>query len=563
MPTVDPRWIRNPSDTLAIERGCWFDESVGGMICDFIETFCVQSQDRWDGQPIKLLDWERDFTMRLFGWRKPDGRRRFTSAYLEIAKKNGKSTYLAALEITLIILAQGGAPEIHINACDREQASIIFNESTRMIRRSPSLSSRFRIVDSRKRILHPANNGLIRANSADADNKDGGNPAFVFFDELHRQPDYKLWDVYVYAMAARSEPLTVSITTAGETDSGPWYDQRKLSEDINAGLIPVIDHLGAVYRCDPADDLDDPAVWRKANPSLGITIDVEKFREEWEAAKRDPRKRALFRRLRFNILTNADESLFDLDDWDACDHPTDLDALNGRVAYVGGDLSRSIDLTAAVAAIPDDDGVVHLIAQFWIPRDELVRLEDRDRVPYGAWAESGWVELTPGRTVDYQYVRRWINGLAGQVWDEKSQRYKPGPTPQRFAVARIGLDPWQADELAKELAHRDGFGTADDNLNSTGVLFIRQGFRSLSAPTKTLEALIKNRKIAHGGNPVLRWCVANVIADEDAAGNIKMNKKKSRAKIAGAAATVNAVAMLPEPSEPQDVLDSTTLLMSL
>ncbi len=208
-PAVDPHWIRNPSDTLAIERGYYFDEAPGALICDFIERLCVQSQDRWNGKPVELMEWQRDFIMRLFGWRKPDGTARFSTAYLEVAKKNGKSTMLAALELALILLSELGAPEIHINACDRTQASIIFDESARMARKSPAIAGRVRIVDSRKRIVYEANNGLIRANSADADNKDGGNPSHVIFDELHRQPNYKLWDVYRYASAARTDALTL------------------------------------------------------------------------------------------------------------------------------------------------------------------------------------------------------------------------------------------------------------------------------------------------------------------------------------------------------------------
>jgi len=316
---VPSKWIRNPSDTLAIEQGCGFDESAGQFVCDFIETFCRQSKGRWANEKLRLLDWQRDFLMRLFGWRRPDGRRRFRRFYLEVAKKNGKSTLLSALVLYLLIADGEGAPEIYLNACDRSQARIIFDESKRMVEASPDLKARIRAVDHKARLVCASNNGVVIANSADAPNKDGLNPSASLFDELHRQPSRDLWDVFEYASAARAEPISGSITTAGEDDSGVWHEQREYSERVNAGEIPDTSHLGIVYRALPTDDIDDPETWKKANPSLGETIQSEDFQRELTEAKEVPIKLNNFKRLRLNIITRDEAKYFDMEKWDACE----------------------------------------------------------------------------------------------------------------------------------------------------------------------------------------------------------------------------------------------------
>ena len=318
MSAVDPRWIRNPSDELAVREGCTFDEAAGEFVIDFIETFCRQSKGRWGGERLTLLEWQRDFLMRLFGWRRADGRRRFRRFYLEVAKKNGKSTMVSALVLYLLLADGEQAPEVYINACDREQASIVFDEAARMVRASPELDSRLHVVDSKKRIVWPEGNGLLRANSADVASKDGINGSAWIFDELHRQKTREMWDIFEYAGESRDEPLSGTITTAGEDTTGVWHEQREYSEQINAGLIADTAHLGVVYRADPADDLDDPATWRKANPSIGFTIDEDRFGEQLAEAKAVPSKLANFKRLRLNIVTGGENKFTTPEAWQSC-----------------------------------------------------------------------------------------------------------------------------------------------------------------------------------------------------------------------------------------------------
>lgn len=516
--TVDPFWIRNPSDEQAVAEGFYVDEEAGEYACDFIETFCKQSKGRqWAGQPIELLDWQRDLIMRLFGWKRPDGRRRFRRCYCEVAKKNGKSTLIAGLALLMLLADGEGAPEIYLNACDRGQASIIFDESARMVKSSPDLASRLEIVDSKKRIVWPEGNGVIIANSAEAPNKDGLNPSTTIFDELHRQPDFDLWDIFEYASSAREQPLTISITTAGESEDGVWFEQREYSERVNRGEIQDLTHLGVIYRALPSDDVDDPETWRKANPSLGVTISEEDFARELQEAKETPRKLAGFLRLRLNIVASSDVRFITPEAWEECRGPVPIDPskLRGESCYAGADLSTTTDVTALVAIWGDPEAGFDVAAWFYMPAENVLELEKRDKVTYRLWIEQGFITTTPGNVVDYEFIRRDVNAL-GTDHDLKL----------------LLIDPYNATKLAIELKESDGLP----------VDFLRQGYLSLSAPTKELERLILGKRLRHGGNPVLRWMMSNAITEKDAAGNIKLSKRKSRQKIDGASALVNAIA---------------------
>lgn len=521
---VPDTWIRNPSDRLAIRQGCYFDEDAGRFVCEFIERFCRQSKGKWGGQPLVLLDWQRDFLMRLFGWRRADGRRRFRRFYLEVAKKNGKSTLVSALVLYFLLADGEKAPEVYINACDREQASIVFDEAARMVRASPELESRLSVIDSRKRITDPANNGKIVANSADVPSKDGVNASHWIFDELHRQPSRQMWDIFEYAGESREQPLCGTITTAGEDTDGVWHEQREYSEQVNAGLIDDATHLGVVYRCDPADDLDDPDTWRKANPSLDATISLEGFERAYLEAKEVPSKWANFARLRLGIVSGGTGKLLTPEQWRSCNAPPNVEP--GRLCYLGLDMSSRIDLSALVALFPDDEGYFDLLAWFWLPGDGLAQKEKRDGASYRAWADAGFLTLCDGGEIDYGQVKDTILEVADS-----------------YDLRCLGADPMYAKQLLQEL--HDGHGLP--------VTEVRQGIYSLAHPTREVECLVVNGKLRHGGHPVMAWCASNAVARKDSSGNIRLDKEKSRKRIDGMAALVNARAVAGENHETQTV----------
>jgi phage terminase large subunit-like protein len=511
--SVDSLWIRNQSDQLALSQGCYFDEEYGSLVCDFIEAFCCQSKGRWAGQPLKLLDWQRDYLMRLFGWRTRDGKRRFKTTYLEVAKKNGKSTLVSALCLFFLLADGEGAPEVYLNAVDRAQADLVFEEAARMVDKSPELKSRLEVTRSKGRIIDPIGYGKIQKNSADAPSKDGVNASASIFDELHRFKSRDLWEVFEYAGASREQPLRIVITTAGEEESGPWFEQREYSEKVNAGVIPDVSHLGVVYRALPDDELESPDTWRKANPSLGVTLNEDDFRKDLQKAKNTPTDWANFLRLRLNIVIRGDQAFIAIGQWDACNAHATL--VKGDPIWIGLDLSSIDDLTAAVTISGDPESGFDVVPRFWLPEENIADLEKRHQVPYRTWADGEFIELTPGNVVDYSFVRREVVIQASQ-----------------HDCRKVFCDPYNAAKLALELKEQDGLP----------VEFLRQGFLSLSAPTKELLRLILCGKLRHGGHPILRWHASNSVAEQDAAGNLKLSKKKSSKKIDGMAALVNAIA---------------------
>lgn len=522
---VPSRWIRGPVDELAVSLGYWFDEEAGAAACEFIESFCCPSEGVGAGEPLKLLAWQRDFVMRLFGWVGTDGLRRYRRAYLEIAKKNGKSMLLSAIVLFLLMGDGEPSPKIYLNAVDKEQAGIIFDESRKMVEASPELASRLKIVNSRteKRIEYHDNNGVVIANSSVAASKDGLNAHGVVFDELHRQPDRRLTDVFEFASVARLQPLRLDITTAGEDTSGPWHEQRERAERINSGEFGAHDigYLGVVYRALPDDDIEDPKTWEKANPSLGEVLSYKEFAEALAVAKETPENLQRFLRFRLNVIARDEGKFIFAHDWDACGPEDNTprrfgpEELRGLACFAGGDLGAKIDLTALVAVYGDLKSGLRVSARFYLPRENIAALERRDRVPYRAWAEAGWLTLTPGVTTDYGFLRQEVNRLK-----------------KESKLTTLALDPWNATQLCQELSEDDGVNVKE----------IRQGFYSLSEPTKELQALILSRKIRHEGDPLLTWCVLNAVAERDSAGNLKLSKKLSRKKIDGAAALVDAIA---------------------
>jgi len=437
------------------------------------------------------------------------------SSYLEVPKKNGKSTLLSALALLLLIADSQGAPEVYLNAVDREQASIIYDEACRMVKASPELSARLQVVASKGVIVDEANFGKIKKNSADAPSKDGVNASAAIFDEIHRFKNRALWDVFKYAGAAREQPLRIVITTAGEEEEGVWFEQRQFSERVAAGAVPNVTHLGVIYRADPADDPESPETWRKANPSMGVTLSEEAFARELLEAKQSPSEWANFLRLRLNLVVAGETKFLRIEEWDRNRDPPQF--LEGDPFWMGLDLSDTQDLTALVKVGRGDADWVDVWAHFYLPRDNIVDLERRHQLPYRVWEEMGLITLTPGNVVDYRFIRTEIKRHC-----------------EHGACRKILIDPYHAIELALDLKDQDGLP----------VEYMRQGFLSLSSPTRELERLILGHRLRHGGNPILRNHAMNAVVVKDAAGNVKLAKEKSKKKIDGIIALINAIAGL-------------------
>jgi len=509
-------WLRSDLDWQAAKLGYWFDIDAAEHVRQFCRRFVRHSKGRWAGQPFELLDWQwRDVVAPLFGWKRPDGRRRYTHAYIEVPKKGGKSTLWAALTLYLLVADGEAGAEVYIAAADRDQASIIFSESANMVEASPNLASRLQVVRSTKRIISPLSNSLLKALSADVPTKEGLNASAVLFDELHVQPNAKLWETLEYACLSREQPIQASITTAGEEAGTICWEQHEYALDVNRGLIEDLHFLGVIYAADPEDDWTAPATWKKANPSLGETITLEGMEADCIKAQSSPRRTANFKRYRLNLWGEGAEAWLSLDAWDACGQiPVDIEALKGRECFGGLDLSTIRDISALVLLFPDTDVGYYVLPHFFIPAERMQARKDKDHVDYPLWVRQGFITATEGNRIDYKAIRNRVNEYG-----------------KLYSIRDIGFDPWNAEHLCQELAEDDGFSMVE----------YRQGYRTMSGPSKEFEACVEGCQLAHGGNPVLRWMAGNARVRQDDNENIMPSKAKSRERIDGIVACIIAL----------------------
>jgi len=472
--------------------------------------------------------WEK-FIAPLFGWMRNDGTRRYRQFYVEIPKKNGKSTLLSGLELYLLMGDGEAAAEIYTAAGTREQASIIHNEAEAMAQASDSLASRLMCTTSRKVIAYPRTGGFIKAMSADAPTKEGLHAHAAIFDELHAQPNAKLWDVMQYAGASREQPLLGAITTAGWDRHSICWEQRQIAMRVLDGTYPHWDFLALIYAAAPEDDWTDPAVWRRVNPSLGMTIKEEDLATACSEAQESPRKENSFKRYRLNIWTEQATRWLSMEAWDACaGEPIDAESLRNRRCFAGMDLSSTTDISGVVLAFPPvvDGEPAILLPTFWLPGESALKREQQDKVPYPLWIREGLIEATQGDVIDYGFIRKRLNELK-----------------VLYDIQELAFDPWNAQHLATELEEEDGFK----------MVQFRQGLISMNEPCKQFERMVLRGELTHGGNAVLRWMAGNVAVRTDASDNIRPDKEHSTERIDGIVAAIMALALARTKVQPQNV----------
>jgi phage terminase large subunit-like protein len=503
-------WIQSEADERAIAEGCYFDIQAAERVRTFFRQFLRHSKGQWARQPFELLDWQwHQIIAPLFGWKRADGTRRFRRGYIEVPKKNGKSTLFSGLSLYLLAGDREQGAEIYSAAVDRDQASIVYGEAANMVDASPALASRLRVVRSTKRIVFQKTRSFYRALSADVPAKEGLNAHAVLIDELHAQKTRDLWDTLRYAGASRRQPLHLAVTTAGFDRFSICWEQHCYAEQVLSGLIQDSAFFGFIAAAGPDDDWTDPEIWKKANPSFGITIDSDQFAEDCREAQESPAKENSFRRYRLNQWTEQDVRWLSMEKWDACSGAL-RDDLEGQECYAGLDLSSTTDLSALVLVFPHEGGSFDVLPFFWVPEEGAKRRARKDRVPYDQWIREGLIDATPGEAIDYDRIRASIKTLG-----------------ERYSIRSIAIDRWNATQLAGQL-EQDGYE----------IVAFGQGFASMNWPTKKLEAVVLSGRLRHGGNAVLRWMAGNVSLETDAADNWKPSKKKSRERIDGIVALI-------------------------
>lgn len=509
------RKLKNYKPTKFKSKDSYYDKEYADFAVAFIESLC-HTKGTWAGKRFELMDWQEQIIRDLFGILKANGYRQFNTAYIEIPKKNGKSELAAAVALLLTCGDGEQRAEVYGAAADRQQASIVFDVAADMVRMCPALNKRVKILASQKRLIYEPTNSFYQVLSAEAYSKHGFNVHGVVFDELHSQPNRKLYDVLTKGSGdARMQPLFFLITTAGTDTHSICYEVHQKAQDIIDGRKIDPTFYPVIYGADDTEDWTSPKVWKKCNPSLGETIGMDKVKTACESAKQNPGEENSFRQLRLNQWVKQAVRWMPMDKWDKCAFAVNEEQLQGRVCYGGLDLSSTTDITAFVLVFPplDEDDKYIILPYFWIPEDTLDLRVKRDHVPYDVWQRQGYLQTTEGNVVHYGYIEKFIEQLG-----------------KKFNIREIAFDRWGAVQMVQNL---EGMGFT--------VVPFGQGFKDMSPPTKELMKLTLEQKIAHGGHPVLRWNMDNIFIRTDPAGNIKADKEKSTEKIDGAVATIMAL----------------------
>ncbi|MFI3067978.1 terminase large subunit [Streptococcus suis] len=489
-----------------------YDKARADRAVTFINNLS-HTKGKWAGKRFDLLPWQEQIVRDLFGIVKEDGNRQFLTAYIEIPKKNGKSELAAAIALYLLYADNEASAEVYGAACDRNQASIVFDVAKQMVQMSRPLEKRSKIMGATKRIVNYSNAGFYQVLSAETGTKHGLNVSGLVFDEIHAQPNRHLYDVLTKGSGdAREQPLFFIITTAGTDRNSICYELHTKALDILNGRKKDTTFYPVVYGLSDEDDWNDEANWRRANPSLGHTIGIDRVREAYQQALDNPAEENVFKQLRLNMWTSSSVAWIPEHVYAKGNDPIQYDSLKGRSCYAGLDLSSTSDITAFVLVFPprfeEEDYIV--LPFFWLPEDTLELRCRRDHVLYDVWERQGYIKTTEGNVVHYGFIEKFIESLS-----------------EIYHIKEIAYDRWNATQMVQNL---EGMGL-------TMVPF-GQGYKDMSPPSKELYKLMMEGKIQHGGHPVLKWMGQNVVMRQDPAGNIKPDKEKSVEKIDGIVALI-------------------------
>ena len=494
-----------------------FDERKARRVVRFIEAL-RHTKGEFHGQPFRLLPWQEKIIRDVFGTVRDDdpSMRQYTTAYIEIPKKNGKSELGAAIALNMLINDDEWKAEVYSCASDRQQAAIVFDVAVDMVRQSPALMKRVKIIPSTRRMIYQPTGSIYQVLSSEVATKHGLNVSACIFDELHTQPTRALYDVMTQGSGdARKQPLWFLLTTAGTDRNSICWEVHQKALDILEGRKIDPRFYPVLFGLPDEADWTSEENWYRANPSLDHTITIDKVRDAFRKAQETPADENQFRQLRLNQWVKQSVRWMPMDKWDECGGVVDPYALEGRACYAGLDLSSTSDLTALVLVFPptSEDEPYIALPFFWLPEETLSLRVRRDHVPYDQWAKRGFIQTTEGNVVHYGFIERFICELG-----------------EHYDIREIAHDRWNATMMVQTLED-DGF---------TMVPF-GQGFKDMSPPTKELMRIVLEHKLCHGGHPVLRWNMDNAYVRTDPAGNLKLDKEKSTEKVDGAVALVMAL----------------------
>jgi phage terminase large subunit-like protein len=533
---------RHQRDIERSEKGAadfpyYFDEKEAKRVIDFKQNL-RHTQGEWANPRlhdtrIRLEPWQQFIDWVLFGWRrKSDGCRRFSKAYISVGRKNGKTVDAAATANYCFFVdsPREPGPEVYFTATKKDQAKKAFTEAQLQIEKHPFLRTKSRYYRMNHTIVMPGTAALMRMIGRDSKTEDALNPHFVVVDEYHAHPDNAMLEVMESALGARRQPMVYIITTAGfDKNCACYQEEHALAVQVLERTVePVPENFFCIiYTLDEGDDWQDRNTWIKANPNLGVSVGWKYLEDRVQEAIVSPAKQNKIITKNLNIWTQAETRWIRDEDWQACGFKVDEKKLLRRPCFVGVDLSASQDITAVVYCFPPEgkEKRYQFAYRFFIPDENIIERERKDRVPYTYWIEHGLVLTTPGNVIDYDFIEQTILEDA-----------------EKFEIQEIAYDPWKAQEIVNHLTEA-GFT----------MVPIYQRYSGMAGATDTFEKKVLARELAHGGDPVMRWMVSCTEVKSDRQGNImpmKPRREQTGKRIDGVVASIMALGRAVTITEP-------------
>lgn len=492
----------------ALDKGWYFDRKAAARAINFIERL-KHTKGEWAGQRFRLEPWQQFILWNIFGWKNADGTRRFRYAYIEIARKNGKTALSAGVGLYMLFADGEARPEVYSAATVKDQAKICFSDAVEIVK---ATDLKKYLTPFRNSIVYELKGGTFKPLSSDYGTHDGLNPSCGIIDEFHAHKDSGMFDVIKSAFGARRQPLMFIITTAGFNKSGACYAYRENVIKVLRGVNEDDSLFGIIYTLDDKEEWDNPKMWIKSNPNLGVSLSADYLANQVKDAKNRPEAVRNVMTKNVNLWVDAERTWILDDVWMRCVGTTDPDDLKGCACWGGLDLSNVSDITAYVLIFHESDRF-QLLPFFWIPEEKMQEKIRKENINYDKWVAEGYVTVTTGNVIDYDFVKADILRIIAQ-----------------YELHTSAYDRWNASQTIIDLQN-EGM-----ECNPFG-----QGYGSMSAPTKEFEKLVLTQKIEHFGNPVLRWMLASTLVKTDPAGNIKPDKEKSVQKIDGIVAAIMAL----------------------
>lgn len=488
---------------------------------DLVINFCQllkQSKGEFGGQKLVLSGWQKFILANIFGFYKTNDEgklvRKYKKAYIEIPRKNGKSTFASAIALYMFIMDGEHGPEVYFAATKKDQAKVCYNEAASMVRFNTELSSYLTIQKSRDRIIYTNGNfGYITPLSADSDTMSGLNPHFASVDEVHEHKNSGVIDLLTTAIGARLNPMIFEITTSGKDLDSICYEHHKLTEEILQGIKDDDNWFGIIFTIDEGDDWTQPATWRKANPNLGISKKWDYMYNEFQEATNRASKVSVFKQLDLNVWTFGGKGWLVDEQWQACEEYITDDILKECPMWAGLDLAETRDFSALVMAFKLPDGNIYIKTKVWCPEENAVELAKQMQPFLLNWERDGYINFTEGNVTHFDKIESDII--------EELKKYK---------CKALAYDRRYSGSMPNHLIN--------EGINATSYA---QTAGMMSPPIKEIERLVISGKLKHEGSPVMRWMVSNAKVKENQGEEVRIIRDSKKTKIDAVIAMIMSI----------------------